>query len=234
MKKNSIGIYLMAITLLLSANNSFAQHKEERNVSKFSGIDLGVAANLIVRQETPQKVVLSGDENVLELIKTEVEGDKLRIYRKDWGMGFTRRIDIYISVADINELNVSGSGNIEAETPIKTNELEMNISGSGDIIIDDLSADQIEAKISGSGNLFLNGNETIQGFELKISGSGELKAEKLPVNSYEIKVSGSGSALVNAIDKLEARISGSGKVLYYGSPKIDAEISGSGKVASID
>jgi len=234
MKKNTICFYLLAVLTLAFFNAGFGQNKDERTVGKFTGIDLGVSANLYIKQESPQKVVLVGDEDILEMIKTEVEGSNLRIRRKDWIFGHNKKIDIYISVPQINELNVSGSGNIEAETPIKSNNLEMKISGSGDIIINDLKVSNVKAKISGSGNLSLDGKEIIQNFELYISGSGELKAETLTVNSYKVNVSGSGSARIKAKNEIEARISGSGKVLYYGQPKIDAEISGSGKVASID
>ncbi|MBN2519590.1 MAG: DUF2807 domain-containing protein [Bacteroidales bacterium] len=212
----------------------YAQNKEERNVPEFKGINLGVAANVYVSQEVPQKVVLEGPEDVLELIKTEVENNKLKIIRRDWGFGWDKKINIYISVAELNELSVSGSGNIELMTPLKTDYIDLNISGSGKIEIENLSANKIESHISGSGDLLLNGNNIVEDHELYISGSGGMNAQNLPVNNYDIKISGSGSAKIKSLKNLNANVSGSGQIYYTGDALIDANISGSGKIKKME
>lgn len=226
---------LITIVLFLnchySVNTSGESIDQERKVNTFTGINLGIAADVYLTQGKEQKVVLKGNDEVLKFIKTEVEGRILKIRKKEWHVNIHNKVEIYISIPEIDHLSVSGSGDIITNGPIKTNDLELKISGSGKIKMDDLSATNIESFISGSGNLFMKGNATIENYKIRISGSGDLNAIDMPVNNYNIKISGSGSCKINAIETLIASVSGSGKINYTGSPRIDANISGSGKVS---
>jgi len=175
-------------------------------------------------------------KKILDLIRTEVDGGNLKIKFKAgiWNFRSNKQINIYVSTPDVEGLFLSGSGNIKAETQIKTDDLDFSISGSGNITIDDLVASNLEGHISGSGDIDLSGSETVETMEISISGSGDLFAGNLKVNSVEIRVSGSGTCKVYAVSELEASVSGSGDVYYKGNPMVNARVSGSGKIRSLD
>ena len=216
-------------------NNSQSDDKKEvRNVSNFSEISISVAGDVELSQGNEYKVVLEGDEDMLEKIETEVKGEELKIkYKSRINFGWnTDKVKIYITTKKVEEISVAGSATIKAQTKIKASEMEFNVSGSGKIYVDNLEASTIEANISGSGNISIGGEETAKSLDVSISGSGDLNAEN--IKKGEIDISGSGRCKVHIKDSLEADISGSGRVYYKGSPLINAQISGSGKVRSMN
>ena len=225
MLKSLFSIILISVTLI-----AFSQGKEERDVSSFTGVSLGISGDLYLNQGSPQKVVVQAENNMDE-IETVVKDGVLKIKTDNWNSRI-KGVKIWVTMPEVETLNVSGSGDILAETSITSDELELKVSGSGSINISELKGDEIGAAISGSGDLNLAGSA--DEMELRISGSGSVYAEGLKVNECGIKISGSGSCKIDATGELDASISGSGKVTYYGNPQIDARVSGSGKVRKGD
>lgn len=226
----------LSFLLISGGSKAFAQEKETRDVGSFSSISLSISGDLYLSQGNETKVVIEAEQKILDLIRTEVAGGNLKIKFKTgrWNIRSNKHIKIYISTPDIEGIFLSGSGNITAETQIKTEGLDFSISGSGNIVIDDLVASDLEGRISGSGDIDLSGSETVETMEISISGSGDLFAENLKVNSVEIRISGSGTCKVFAVSELEVSVSGSGSVYYKGNPMVNAKVSGSGKVRSLD
>ena len=226
----------LSVILISGGSRALAQEKETRDVGSFSSISLSIPADIYLTQENDTKVVIEAEQKILDLIRTEVVGDNLKIKLKTgkWYIRGNKHIKIYVSTPDVEGLFLSGSGNIKAETQIKTESFDFAISGSGNIMIDDLVASDIEGHISGSGDIDLSGSKTAETMEISISGSGDLFAENLKVNSVEIRISGSGTCKVFAVSELEVSVSGSGSVYYKGTPMVNAKVSGSGKVRSSD
>lgn len=225
---------LLIVVFTLSYHVNHAQTvKEERKVSTFSGVDLRIAGEVFVKQDGEQKVVVEGDKDDLEELETIVSGSTLIIKFKGWNMRYGD-IKIYVSAAKFKELEVSGSGSIVAQSPIKTEDLDLEVSGSGKIKVESLTVEEIEAEISGSGKIYLGGDLEAESMEFDISGSGDIYADDLKIKKIEGDISGSGKANVHCTEKLEADISGSGRVYYKGNPQVDADISGSGAVKTKD
>ena len=105
---------------------------------------------------------------------------------------------------------------------------DIRVSGSGDIQADKLDGAELSARVAGSGNIRLSGRA--DNLTLAISGSGNLDAGALQAKSATVSVSGSGNATVNATDTLDASVNGSGDIRYLGAPKLTPQISGSGSI----
>ena len=230
----SISIFAMSMVLVHSGNQAFSQDKKEkREVTAFSEISLSISADLYLKQGNEHSLVLEGDEDDLEDIETEVRGNELNTQlNRAFNFSSMDRIRIYVTMKNVDELSVSGSGKIEAETPIQTSELTLNLSGSGDINIGELEAKEVDAQISGSGDIRLAGKSNLEELEVDITGSGDLHAEDIQADEADIDISGSGTCRIHAINELEVSITGSGKVRYKGNPRVNANISGSGSVSS--
>ena len=225
--KNSILKSTFSLVLILVTTLAFSQNKEERDVSEFSGISLGINAELYLTQGSPQKLVIEASEDQLAKIKTVIRDGHLKIRDETINSRF-RNVKIWITVPEVEALNLSGSGKIIAETPVSSEELELKISGSGKVKISELKAGELDVAISGSGDVYLSGTATET--DVFISGSGSLLGSGLKVEECNVKISGSGSCEVDATGELDVVISGSGRVTYYSNPQVDAKVSGSGKV----
>jgi hypothetical protein len=247
-------LFILSCILLLAVSFSFGQTKETRNVGTFTKISFRVPGKLYLRQGSPQKVEIEGKKDVLEEIETDVEGGKLVIGKEgnwmNWKWKDGDEVNIYITVKDIEGLSVSGSGDLIGETKIIARDLDLNVSGSGNLKIETEASGDVEADVSGSGNLILKGksrgfNSDVSGSgkvvltmniseeaDFGISGSGKIEASGT-ANSVKTSISGSGKVLAANFEtnRCSVRISGSGDVQINVKNEIDATISGSGTVS---
>ena len=230
-------LILIAVSLLLTVLFTASVYgqtaeKETRDVAGFTKVSFGVPGNLYISLGPVYKVILEGDKDFLDKIETVVSGGRLVIKQENWNRNFNKKVIVNITMPSVEGLSVSGSGQAEIMDAVKTGDLDLGVSGSGKLIINDLIADNLECGISGSGDVIIKGTGSINEAEINISGSGSYSGEELRLNSAEIRISGSGSCYCNVAETLEAHVSGSGSVTYTGNPKIDARVSGSGRVRS--
>jgi hypothetical protein len=229
--KNRIFFFAFLMLGLFLSSQVLAK-EEVREVGPFSKISLKISANVYVLQDDKQSLRIVADSETLEEIITEVKDRTLNIrfpsnnIFKRWDPG---KIDIYISVPEVDGLSVSGSGDIVSDD-INTRILDLLVSGSGNIKIEQLAAEKVTANISGSGNIVLKEGGVASELSARISGSGNVDARGFEAKNVSVQTSGSGNCHVFSNGEIKARISGSGSVYYSGNPAIDSSVSGSGSV----
>tara|TARA_R110002051_G_scaffold137593_1_gene210080 strand:+ start:1130 stop:1855 length:726 start_codon:yes stop_codon:yes gene_type:complete len=179
------------------------------------------------------EITLTGEENLLDYIITEVKDRKLiikvekgqNLQPSNWNKG----IRITVPVESINGVSLSGSGDIVGKKTIKSDHFETSMSGSGDITLN-VETMSMSASMSGSGDMNISG-KTVD-FSATISGSGDIKAYDLDADNVEATISGSADIKVTANKSIKARVSGSGDISYKGNPgKVDTKSSGSGDIS---
>lgn len=194
------------------------------DMETFSGIKLNMPIDVYITQGDDFLVEVEGKEDIIDELDLDVHNDIWEI-ETDRCVRDIGNMKIYITMPNIKSLKISGSGKIIGQNEFTVNNIDLTISGSGDMDLL-LDAQNIDGNISGSGEMWLEGNADLLDFN--ISGSGDLNAFNLFCNDVKIRISGSGDARVNALDTLDVNISGSGDVFYKGHPSIDVHISGSG------
>ena len=88
------------------------------------------------------------------------------------------------------------------------------LSGSGDVDVKHLDADNFTATISGSGDIELTG--TCYKAEYNVNGSGDIDADEFRVDYLDATVNGSGSIECRCTDTLNANVIGSGDIEIKG------------------
>ncbi len=218
--------------LLILSNVAFAEN-EERDVPAFSKIALRIDAKVYVEQGDKQSVEIVAKPSTLNDLITEVKSRTLQI-RFPANYLFKKidpgKIEIFITIPQVDGLSVSGSGDIMAEE-LEARILDLMTSGSGKIVIEKLNSERISATLSGSGNIFIKDSDrVVDDFSVSISGSGNMDASRMEAHKVKVKIAGSGNCLITSNGSINARIAGSGNVEYKGNPAIDSSIAGSGKV----
>jgi len=233
--KSSITVLLIAALYLLPSCEKVVGEgplvTETRSFGNFSGISFETAGKLNFTIGPDYKVELTAQRNILDVLQTNVASGILHIDFKD-----NVRVKDYeeiianITAPSLNDVRLSGSGDINVHGNVATSSLKVLVSGSGNISIQNaVVMDKIRTDISGSGNIFiLNGSATDH--DMKISGSGNVDMVGVAAQNATIRISGSGDVKVQLSKKLDANISGSGSVYYRGNPIISTQISGSGRV----
>ena len=200
--------------------------------SGFDRIDLSIDADIYYTQDSTYYVEVYAQSNIQKALRISVDGSTLRIDAKN-PLWKHKTVRINIHSPRIYGLEVSGSGDLSAQTPILTNNLDVNISGSGSVSLSSLTTQSLHTELSGSGKLSVSGGSTIDQ-SIKASGSGDINLIALSSENSTVYLSGSGSAKLNATKRLDVRISGSGSVKYTGTPAVNSEVSGSGKLSNIN
>lgn len=203
---------------------------EERHVSDFEVVRSDLSADIEIEKGNEFKVVIDAPEKVLNVLESKVVGNMLVLKIKNrFIISNVGKIKVYITMPQLNGILLSGSGKIITKGEFESAGMNIDVSGSGKIIMESLKANVFDARISGSGNIIIDeglGEELI----LKISGSGKYDSANYETKNADITVSGSGESILRVTDYLKVKISGSGDVKYYGNPQIDVKISGSGKL----
>jgi len=206
--------------------------KQELNLATIMGVRLGFSGDIILTQGSVQKIVMEGQQNILDNIERDIDHGIWKV-NFDKGVKNAKPVKIYITLASLKEVYVSGSGNISTTNRFENlGDLEVGVSGSGDIRLD-VNAGDVEASVSGSGDVALQGSAS--NLEVNISGSGDVHAGDLRTGNCEVSISGSGNATLYCTSSIEGSVSGSGDVRYKGDPaKVRASVHGSGDVREID
>jgi hypothetical protein len=181
---------------------------EPRNVSGFSAVSLDGSGRLVIEQTGSESLAITGDDNLLPYIESNVSGKTLTLGEKS-GTNISPSKDIVfkLTVKSLDNSDISGSGAADVKG-VQGHALKIDISGSGEV-----SAEGAEDELN-----------------VGISGSGRYRGDTLRTKQARVDISGSGSALLAVSEKLDANVSGSGSIEYVGDPQIHQDISGSGSV----
>jgi hypothetical protein len=227
----------------IEGNGDFTS--ELRTMPQFSRVVNEGEFHVFIQQDSVFEVLIEAESNLLPYIRTRVNGTTLIIDTRE-NLRPHHPMKLYIKTPVVEGITLSGSGFIRSEEVIFTDNLDLGLTGSGDIEFDvegkeikvgitgsgsadmNVYCDYLVSTISGSGNMHFVG-EAERG-DYRISGSGSVRAENLLLKECYALISGSGNMYVSVEDYLEAEISGSGSIFYYGDPSVSANISGSGSV----
>ena len=229
-----------------------AMERTTRDAKDFKSIDLSASANVFVKQGTTFKVEVEAQKNIAEVFETVVDNGVLKLKFKSgaWNLNFDK-LNVYVEMPAIEDisvsssgdltaetalsgenvaLHVSGSGNIRAEKGLTAKTLKVGISGSGDVRSEGVATGELSAKVAGSGNLVLAG--TADKSSYTVSGSGDIDAKNVKSKAVEAHSSGSGNIGCQADESLDASVSGSGDIRYSGNAtNVKSKASGSGSIS---
>ena len=199
---------------------------EKRDVSNFNGIDISNAFEVILKQGNNESLIIEADDNLMELIVTEVRGGVLKIYSEK-NFRHPKSLKIFITFKEIDFIELSGAVELTNDGKLTFDKLEIDGSGASEIDLE-LEADELEIEFSGASEIDLKGK--ITDVEISISGASEISAYDLETDFMDIDISGAAEAKVFVNKKLNVEASGAASVRYKGNPSIDTDVSGASSV----
>ena len=164
----------------------------------------------------PQGIILTTDENLLDLYTIESVDNTLKINTKS-GYSINPKTKSYVTVSseDLNAVKISGSGECDIKGTLDTKgDFNFSVSGSGD-----LDADAIICK----------------NFSSKINGSGDVDVKALMAETTTLTINGSGDIEINGKDAgdIIAKINGSGDISLSGKARsLTQKVNGSGDIST--
>lgn len=203
--------------------------KFQRTITDFSKINLESSADVYIIQGSEYTCTIETNPNIAELITTEVKNEELTISSKQ--NINTKKLNIYITMPYVEKLSIKGSGDIQCKNEISSKKLELQIEGSGNILMNKIVTRELICSIGGSGDIKLI-TGTAKETTYVIDGSGSIEADHIDCEELEASINGSGDILCYASENLKVDINGSGNLKYKGQPKVKVNLNGSGEVSS--
>ena len=212
--KRTVG--LLAVLVLLGGCQMF--HKgtsgsgktkaEKRDLTGFKAVNVSGAFEVEIVAQKEAGLMLEGDDNLLQLVRTEVDDGVLRIFNEK-SYSTSEVIRVRISVPQLDAVFASGAN---------------------DIVVTNVKSDDFIVSTSGAGSLKISGEAKT--LELEISGAGSVDTKELRAERVSVESSGAAEADVYASEDLRVSASGAGSVNYYGDPKnVSENVSGGASIS---
>lgn len=226
----TIFLFIIAFQLksaVIRSESNYKSHiviKSLESLHGFHSINATTATTIKITNGM-ENITVESDSIWLAEAKFEISDSVLFI--KDPEQYYGRTALIKISMPSIQNIELTGSGNIYIGDSISSNYLNLSLVGSGDIV-SHCNALMLDVNLLGSGNIECKGKS--KHGELKLKGSGDLHAGDCEIEEINLELLGSGNIFCNAKNKLNVTITGSGDVDYSGNPEVNQKILGSGSL----
>ncbi len=200
--------------------------KETRTVSEnFSEVSASEGIDVYVTQGEEFSIEVEADENVIELIETDIKNGKLRVHTIENIGRATKKV--YVVLPEVDGLYASSGADLETRNVIRSNKISLDASSGADIRAS-LVAEEIEADASSGADIRLEGEGEMLRADAS-SGSG-IRARDLSVRICYADASSGADIDVNVSESLIADASSGADISYTGNPSVEKNKSYSGSV----
>lgn len=193
------------------------------------------------------------DENLHQYVSVEINDRVLTVRFKGAKVDHYSKFIVKTNSKWLKEVRASGNANfmvnspltgdettikansnclVQLKKPVKVGKLDLNVSGSANMVVDELQADKLECSINGSGTITLKKGKASVG-EYSITSSGEIMAFGVEVPDLTCKMTGNGTMEVHSTDNLKANVVGKGNIRYKGPTAVQQKVLGKGSVEEV-
>ena len=222
--KNAIKLILLALLLattftscVLSGIQGSKNVTTENRIIKsdFDGVKVSMGILVRLTQAKEVNLQVEMDDNIHELLITEVEDGILHIYF-DEQVGNCKQKTIHLSMPTITQLTTSSGASIRGQNKIETTELKLN-SSSGSGLNIEADATRIDCDASSGANMTLKG--ICKNTYANASSGSNINATHLESITVKAGVSSGANIKVYATNSLDANASSGGSIHCEGNPE---------------
>ncbi len=205
----------------------------ERITSDFDTINVNEYVNVILTQDTINRVRVEAGKNIINGISTEVTDRTLFVHNNNqcnWLRSYNSPINVYLSVRNLRKIYYNSSGNITTTNPITTPTLWVDGWGGCGTIDLELNIDAgTFIQHMGTADFKLRGKCKVS--SIHAGDFGLFECREMETAYSFIRNEGSNDCYIKVIKYLDATIGSIGSIYYRGAPdSINIYIHGSGVV----
>ena len=192
--------------------------QEERSTGAFEVLYVEDNVNVILTNDSTDKIIVEAGDNLLKKIKTEINGNTLVISNKNkcnWVRSFKKEIKVYLGIKKAKGIFHAGYGDITSEELLQKDTIVIHHYSSGNIHLK-LNANSIWADMDRLGNFTLEGQTN--GLVMISYGLGKMDTRNLISTESYVTNKAQGECHVYSNNILGVEIKNDGNVYYYGNP----------------
>ncbi|TXD48759.1 head GIN domain-containing protein [Polaribacter sp. IC073] len=204
--------------------------KERKTQDNFSGIMVSAGIDVYISQGNENTITIEADENLHDLIITEVSNGVLNIY-SDKNIGRAKAKKVYVTLENLTLLKATSGSDVFGETTIKTKEISISATSGADIKIE-VEAESVETNATSGADIAVSGI-TVNHVSNATSGSSidayHLKSENVIANATS-----AADINIYASKKIKAKATSAGAIDFKGNPTTVHKKASSGGSVSKD
>ena len=193
-------------------------------VTQFDKVSLTAGFIVNYTQGVNHECTIFASPKDMEHVKAEVKNnqlyisiiiDKKKMKKMKSGTSILSE-DVIVNVTSPKLVKAScvGSGEFIATTDIKSEDIQFEISGTGEIKLKKVTADNMKLTIAGAGDINIaNVDSTCQKTVLSVAGAGEISASFTDCDELKCSIAGAGEIELNGkVANYSESIAGSGRI----------------------
>lgn len=201
---------------------------ETRTVHQsFTTIKATEGLDVYLTQGDSESITVEADENLHELILTDIEEGVLKIHTKE-NIGNASAKKVHVTFKDISSIISTSGSDVYSKNTMTVETLNLKSTSGSDMKLD-VNTSVLYCNATSGSDMRLSGKTTKLIAEAT-SGS-DIKAADLIAESSEVKATSGADITVNTSKELTAKATSGGDVKYYGNPeKVNKSDSSSGSI----
>lgn len=200
--------------------------EETREITEsFATVSASEGIEVYVTQGNDFDISVEADENIIDLIATDIKNGKLKIHAIENIGRATKKV--YVTLPNVNGLLASSGSQLIAENMIQSDKLEVDAS-SGALVNAKINVSDLEIDASSGANIALSGSAK----EVYVDGSSgaNIQAKDLMTVTCNADASSGANVSIQVSKSLTAEASSGGNISYKGDPSVQQNKSVSGSV----
>ncbi|MEZ4808957.1 MAG: head GIN domain-containing protein [Allomuricauda sp.] len=200
--------------------------EESRTVTEdFTVVSASEGLDVFVTQDQDYKITVEADENIIDLIGTDIKDGKLKIHAIENIGKATKKI--YVSLPRITALKSSSGADLIVQNVIESEKIDLDASSGSDLNVE-LIAREVSADASSGADIRISGQADM--LEAEASSGADIKAHELVTKKCNADASSGADITVNVSESLVADASSGADISYTGDASVQTKKSVSGSV----
>lgn len=190
--------------------------KDRKVLESFSTIKASEGLDVYLTQSSEEGVTVEADENLHELILTDIENGVLKIHTKQ-NIGKAKAKKIHVSFKNVSAISATSGSDVNSTNTISSEELELKTTSGSDMSLE-VNTTVLNCKSTSGSDLRLSGKT--QKLIAEATSGSDINARDLKAESSHVEVTSGADITVNTSKELTANATSGGDIKYYGNPEI--------------
>ena len=217
---------IIAIAICMGAITAKGKDKLEKTVQVTQFDKVSLTAGFVVKytQGLNHECTIFASPKDMEHVKAEVKNnqlylsviiDKKKMKKMKYSTSIlSEDVIVYVTSPELVKASCVGSGEFIATTDIKSEDVKFDISGTGEIKLKKVTADNMTLNIAGAGDIKIDNVDAVcQKTVLSVAGAGEISASFTDCNELKCSIAGAGEIeLKGKVANYSESIAGAGKI----------------------
>jgi len=201
---------------------------EDRSIeNNFDEIKISQGLDLYITQSNETTLIVEADENLHDLIKTEIANGVLKIYSTE-NIRRASSKKVILSVKTISAIKATSGSDVYSNNTLEVSNLELTSTSGADIKLD-IKTDTLDCTSTSGSDIKLSGS-TKTLIASATSGS-DIDASQLQAETSNVRATSGADISVNTSKALTAKATSGGDIRYSGNPeKISKSDTSAGRV----